>query len=77
MSAEEFFILHDKINSLKYQNEINIQSVFTLELEDEKMWKELFKKEKILKKYEQENEELKKELAMKKKIHLVCKTQKW
>ena len=51
VSVEEFLTLRDKINSLKYQNKINLQRLFTLELEDKKMRKELFKKERILKKH--------------------------
>lgn len=45
-SAEEVIMLYEKIESLQYQNEINIQRSHTLELEDEKKRKELCDKEK-------------------------------
>ena len=49
VNAEEVSILRRKIESLQYQNEINIQRLFALELEDEQRRKELIEKDKILK----------------------------
>ena len=68
VSSEEVIKLYEKIESLQYQNEINIQRLCTLELEDKKKQKELNDKEKMIKTHELENQELKKEMAAKKKF---------
>ena len=68
VSAEEVTMLHEKIDSLQHQNEVNTHRLHTLELDDERMRKELHDKEKLIKKYELENQELKRELAVKKKF---------
>ena len=60
--------LHQKIDKLEYQNQVNIQRLYELECADEKKSVKLRDNEKWMMKYEQENEELKKELEMKKKF---------
>ena len=60
--------LHGKIARLQYQNVVNIQRLHELECDDEKKSRKLLEKDALMMKYKKENEELKKELAAKKKF---------
>ena len=60
--------LHGKIAKSQYQNEVNIQRLHELECEDEKKSRTLLEKDALMMKYKKENEELKKELIVKKKF---------
>ena len=68
VSVEKVIMLYEKIESSQYQNEIDIEQLRALELEAEKNWTELHEKEEMLKTCKLENQELKKEIAVKKKF---------
>ena len=66
--AKDAIALRQKIAKLERQNQANIQRLHELECADEKKSIKLRDNEKLMMKHEQENEELKKELVMKKKF---------
>ena len=60
--------LHDRIETLQHQNKTSIQQLCELECEEEKKSRMLIECERKMKKCQNENEELKKELKVKKKF---------
>ena len=61
-------VLHEKIARLQHQNQVNIQRLCELDCKDEEKSKIIVEKDKSIRQCRQEIEDLKKELAVKKKF---------
>ena len=67
-NTKNILVLQEKIAKLQCQNKVNIQQLYELEYKGEKKTKLFIEKEKMMIKFKHENEELKKELIVKKKF---------
>ena len=67
-SKETFEKLRKRLESLQYQNEVSIQRLHELESAEEHLRREIMKKDEMHETKKKENDELKKELAVKKKF---------